>query len=149
MPETGRQALGRWGETQVVQHCKCPRCKRDRSLKPLPRNFKCADVICEFCGYLAQVKTSRVKDVEHIPASILGAAWDPQKERMDAGIYFPLFLVLRSPIASAIYYLSADLQPIAMFVARKALRPTAKRHGWKGFLYDLRCVPAGAFVRLH
>lgn len=149
MPETRRQALGKWGETQVVQHCGCPRCKRARSLKLLPPNFKCADVICDFCGYLAQVKTGKVKDVDQVPTSILGAAWEPQKERMDAGIYFPLFLVLHSPDASAIYYLSADLQPIAMFVARKPLSSTAKRHGWKGFLYDLRCVPKGALVRVH
>lgn len=118
-------------------------------MKLLPRNFKCADVICDFCGYLAQVKTSRVKDVEQVPGSILGAAWEPQKARMDAGIYFPLFLVLQSPSASAIYYLAADLQPTAMFVAREPLRPTAKRHGWKGFLYDSRCVQKGALVKIY
>jgi type II restriction enzyme len=48
-------------------------------------------VICDFCGYLAQVKT---KALTKIPATLAGAAWIPQKERMDAGIYFPLFLVL-------------------------------------------------------
>lgn len=60
----------------------------------LPNNFKCADVICDFCGYLAQVKTARVRNVDSIPNTVLGAAWGPQKERMASAIYFPLFLVL-------------------------------------------------------
>ena len=60
----------------------------------LPPNFKCADVICDFCGYLAQVKASRARDINLLPDSILGAAWKPQRERMEAAIYFPLFVVL-------------------------------------------------------
>lgn len=60
----------------------------------LPNNFKCADVICDFCGYLAQVKTVRVRNVESVPNAVLGAVWGPKKDRMAAAIYFPLFLVL-------------------------------------------------------
>jgi hypothetical protein len=51
---TTKQELGALGEQQVVRHCACPRCKRERTLKTLPPNFKCADVICDFCGYLGQ-----------------------------------------------------------------------------------------------
>jgi type II restriction enzyme len=107
---TVRQALGTFGEECVVRDCSCPRCKRQKTLVRLPPNFKCADVICDFCGYLAQVKTSTVSDIDAIPHKILGAAWAPQKERMEAAIYFPLFLVLvNSARHHAIYFLSADL----------------------------------------
>lgn len=89
-----------------------------------------------------------VPAVAPLPKQVLGAAWGPQKERMDAGIYFPLFLVLRAGKARAIYYLPADFQGTALFVSRKPLSPTAKRAGWQGFLYNLSAVPVGAFVRL-
>src|SRR5258706_12707843 len=105
---TIRQELGLLGELKVVRTCTCPKCKRRGTLVRLPANFKCADIICDFCGYLAQVKASTVKDIGTIPKRVLGAAWGPQKERMDAAIYFPLFLVLVSKASksSAIYYLS-------------------------------------------
>lgn len=79
----------------------------------------------------------------------MGAAWGPQKERMDAGIYFPLFLVLATKgLASyAIYYLAADLQQSSMILQRKPLSATAKRAGWTGYLYDLDQVRS-ALVRL-
>ncbi len=63
-------------------------------------------------------------------------------ERMKAGIYFPLFLVLvtKNWAQYAIYYLSADLQPLEMFKPQKSLPPTAKRAGFTGFVYDLAPV---------
>jgi hypothetical protein len=91
---TSRQELGRRGELLVAQSCRCPRCKRVHTLRRLPTNFKCADVICDFCGYVAQVKTVTSPDPSRVPGAVLGAAWRVQKERMDAGIYFPLFVVL-------------------------------------------------------
>jgi len=68
---------------------------------------------------------------------------------MEAGIYFPLFLVLvEQEKAYMIYYLSADLQPETMFRPRKPLSSSARRAGWQGFLYDLsKCAP-GAVVPL-
>jgi type II restriction enzyme len=66
---------------------------------------------------------------------------------MDAAIYFPMFLVLVSKEAHAIYYLAADLQVPEMFKPRKPLSETARRAGWTGFLYDLTPVQT-AFVRL-
>src|SRR5476649_1445316 len=106
MPTT-HQELGLFGEQKVVKDCACPRCKRERTLVRLPNNFKCADVICDFCGYLGQVKTARVADVSLVPKTVLGAAWGPQKARMDAAIYFPLFLVLaaKSGKQYSIFYL--------------------------------------------
>ncbi|MGA2311876.1 MAG: DpnI domain-containing protein [Xanthobacteraceae bacterium] len=145
---TAKQELGEFGEERVVQDCGCPRCKRFRTLVRLPSNFKCADVICDFCGYLGQVKTVTTKDINAVPKTILGAAWAPQKERMGSGIYFPLFLVLvDAKNKYAIFYLPADVQQPSMFRPRVPLSSTAKRAGWQGFVYDL----AGSqdrFVRL-
>lgn len=139
---TAKQELGALGEALVVQHCACPKCKQRLTLKPLRTNFKCADVICDFCGYLAQVKASTSKDGKTPPKRLPGAAWEPQRLRMDAGIYFPLFLVLVArPLGRfSIHYLSADLQTRELFLERNPLRPTARRAGWRGFYYDLGSV---------
>jgi hypothetical protein len=145
---TSKQLLGTWGEQLVAKTCDCPKCKRSKTLKLLPPNFKCADLICDFCGFLAQVKAMTVPSVTPLPKQILGAAWGPQKERMDSGIYFPLFLVLNAPTTQAIYYLPTDFQSPALFAARKPLSASARRAGWQGFMYVLGAVPDGAFVRL-
>jgi type II restriction enzyme len=145
---TNKQKLGEFGEILVVKSCHCPKCKKRRTLKRLPANFKCADLICDFCGYLGQVKSKTVKSVDQLPKTILGAAWEPQRERMEAGIYFPLFLVLVADKDTAVYYLSADLQIANMFVPRKPLSSTARRAGWQGFTYDLTQLQEGAVVRL-
>ena len=140
---TNKQVVGKFGEKKVVKHCPCPSCKHARGkLVGLPPNFKCADLICDFCGYLAQVKTSSVPDPSKLPNRILGAAWEPQFSRMKAGIFFPLFLVLATKNLRnyRIYYLSADLQTKQMFKPRKPLSENAKRKGWQGFNYDLAPV---------
>jgi type II restriction enzyme len=136
---TAKQDLGTLGERLVVRHCACPKCKRAATLRTLPTNFKCADVICDFCGYLAQVKAHTCADGLTPPARLLGAAWGPQRERMEAGIYFPLFLVLvaRAGDQFSIHYLSADLQTPELFLKRKPLSESAKRAGWQGFHYHL------------
>jgi hypothetical protein len=144
-----KQKLGALGEKRVTEDCLCPGCKRSRTLKRLPNNFKCADVICDFCGYVAQVKTNTSLEIESIPNTVLGAAWGPQKERMDAAIYFPLFLVLvtRDLKSYSIFYLSADLQQSDMFQPRSPLSAEARRAGWQGFAYNLRQV-RDRFVRI-
>ncbi len=142
-------ALGNWGEELVAKKARCPKCKNAKTLKKLTQNFKCADLICDFCGFVAQVKTSGVNDINTLPNSILGAAWGPQKERMDAGIYTSLFVVLRSKSDKnySIFFLPSELQVPEMFVARKPLSGNAKRAGWQGFLIDTTLV-ADRFVRL-
>lgn len=130
-----------------MQSCGCPKCKRPRTLRALPPNFRCADVICDFCGYLAQVKAATVDDVNHPPARVLGAAWGPQRDRMEAGIYFPLFLVLVNGRRRAIYYLSADLQSAQLYEPRTPLSANARRAGWQGFVYRLDRLNGG-LVRL-
>lgn len=145
---TSKQVLGSWGEEQVATKCSCPKCKRTKTLRRLPKNFKCADVICDFCGFLGQVKTMSKSNPALLPDEILGAAWEPQRLRMASSIFFPLFLVLKDARAYAIYYLPADLQSRALFSPRKPLSSTARRAGWRGFKYKLAAVPKGAFVRL-
>ena len=131
---TNNQVLGEKGEILVTKSCSCPRCKRSSTLRRLRANFKCADIICDFCGYTAQVKTMS-KYTEEIPKHVLGAAWSVQKARMDSGIYMPLFLVQIEGRQKRISYLSADLQESNMFLKRKPLSDTARRAGWQGFLY--------------
>lgn len=146
---TSRQKLGDYGE-EAVTRLSCPHCKRPRTLRRLPLNFKCADVICDFCGYLAQVKATHREDIDTLPATLLGAAWQPQAERMQAGIYFPLFIVLasRDYRRTAIYYLPSDLQSPAMFVKRPPLSATAHRAGWTGYNLHLDLPGAHRPVRL-
>lgn len=146
---TDKQKLGDFGENLVAKTCPCPKCKRTRTLKKLPPNFKCADLICDFCGYLAQVKTTRANDIDRLPVRVLGAAWGPQRERMDAAIYFPLYLVLseKNGSGAAIYYLPSDLQSPDLFQPRKPLSENARRAGWQGFIYDISAIQSH-FVRL-
>jgi hypothetical protein len=146
---TKRQKLGIFGEQCVVRNCICPHCKRAKSLIRLPKNFKCADVICDFCGYLAQVKTATSKHPGAIPNSLLGAGWTVQKQRMDAAIYFPLFLVLVTARTKryAIYYLPADLQNRQMFQRRRPLSDKARRAGYVGTKFNLAKMRA-LFVRV-
>jgi len=146
--KTEKQKLGEFGERAVARKCHCPKCKKSKTLKLLPPNFKCADIVCDFCGYLGQVKTNTTKDIDRLPKKVLGAAWGPQQQRMAAGIYFPLFLVLVCESKHAIYYLPADLQRSELFVPRKPLSKTARRAGWQGFYYDLTVIPEGAMVRI-
>ncbi len=136
---TDKQVLGNFGEQYVANNVNCPSCKSSgKSLKLLPTNFKCADLICDFCGYLAQVKSVTVSNLDELPNQILGAAWAPQKERMDSGIYFPLFIVAYKDKKNiAIYFLPSDLQTSQMFLPRKPLSKSARRAGWQGFMIDL------------
>ena len=144
---TDKQKLGVLGEDLVVKNLICQKCKKKKTLKKLPMNFKCADLICDFCGFLAQVKSSNVKNINNLPNSILGAAWKPQQERMDAGIYFPLYLVLINGKNYSVFYLAADLQSKDIFIPRKPLSASAKRAGWQGFMYNISKIK-NHFVRL-
>tara|TARA_Y100000816_G_C25680893_1_gene360552 strand:- start:1 stop:444 length:444 start_codon:yes stop_codon:yes gene_type:complete len=144
---TNKQKLGIFGEEIVSKKLICQKCKKNKTLKKLPTNFKCADLICDFCGFLAQVKSSSVKNINLLPKSILGAAWKPQEERMNVGIFFPLYLVLVNKKEYSIFYLSADLQSKEIFIPRKPLSEKARRAGWQGFIYDISKIK-NHFVRL-
>jgi type II restriction enzyme len=80
----------------------------------------------------------------------MGSARGPQKERMDAGIYFPLFIVVANPdrSAHAIYYLPADLQQPKMLQQREPLRETARRAEWVGYRLRLDLPESHRPIRL-
>ena len=104
---TAKQELGALGERLVVQNCACPRCKQRGTLVPLRTNFKCADVICDFWGYLAQVKASTSRDGKTPSKRLLGAAWGAATKAHGCGYLFSLFVVLVTPARDrfSIHYL--------------------------------------------
>jgi type II restriction enzyme len=144
---TAKQKLGVYGENLVIKNLICQKCKKNKTLKKLPTNFKCADIICDFCGFLAQVKTSNVKNIDILPNTILGAGWKVQKERMNEGIYFSLYLILVNQNNYSIFYLSAEKQSKEIFIPRKPLSSNARRAGWQGFMYDISKIK-NDFIRL-
>ena len=133
------QLLGERGEKLVAKNCYCFKCKRSNTLKRLPPNFKCADIVCDFCGYLAQVKTITASNIDTPPSSLRGAAWNVLEERLNAGIYFPLFIVLVNGGENSIFYLSSDLQKREIFVPRTPSLIGGTRV-WQGVNYDFRTV---------
>ena len=141
---TTKQDLGHKGELAVREHVPCPRCRRDRHLTPLPTNFQCADLICKFCGFLAQVKATTPVDGQR-PKRVLGGAWGPQHAQILAGIYQPLFVAgyATSGKLVRIDYVPAHILAAtpAVFEPRRPLSPTAKRAGWTGFVYNLDTLP--------
>ena len=144
MPPTAKQALGQRGEEAVRDNVACPRCRRQKVLTRLPTNFQCADVICKFCGFLAQVKAVTVTD-DRLPDRVLGAAWGPQHEQILDGIFQSLFVVGFDSAARLVridYVPSHILQATpAVFEPRAPLSSTARRAGWQGFVYDLSRLP--------
>jgi type II restriction enzyme len=80
----------------------------------------------------------------------LGGKWSSTEKRIEAGIYFPLYLVLfdENRIKDAsVWYLSADLQPTSMYKPRNPKSATSANPGYVGFTYDLTQVK-DSFVRL-
>lgn len=152
---TARQDLGKRGEDAVCKHAACPRCNRRRHFKQLPVNFECADIICKFCGFLAQVKATRLADsTDEFPDRIMGAAWGPQQERIVAGIYHGLFLVGYRQDAKTLVRIDfvpphiLEATPSA-FEPRKPLSPTAKRAGWTGFMLNVAALPKVGISRIY
>lgn len=150
MPPT-KQELGKKGERAVCEHIACPRCGRERQFRPLPTNFECVDVICKFCGFLAQVKaTSKAADGH--PATVLGGAWRPQHDRVIGGIFHALYVASYDGARLVrIDYVPAHMLGAypAVFKPRSKLSTTAKRAGWQGFVYDLRELPGIAIQRVY
>ena len=149
---TERQDLGRRGEKAVHDHVPCPRCRRERHLTSLPTNFQCADLICKFCGFLAQVKSTRLVNGQ-LPTRILGAAWGPQRDQIIAGIFHSLFIVGFTPSKRllSIDYIPGHVLQAAphVFEPRAPLSATAKRAGWTGFNYNLTAIPPVGISRVY
>ncbi len=131
---TKQQTTGENGEIFVAKTQPCPGCKRHKTLKKLPPNFKCADLICDFCGSVSQVKTFS-KENPGLPSQILGAAWEPQQNRMSAGIYTSTWFVRMNSNGKPqeVFFLSSENQVPEMFAPRVPLSKDARRAGWQGF----------------
>ena len=133
------QRIGKLGEKFVTKMMNCLKCKKQNSLKLLPTNFKCADLICEFCGHTSQVKTFR-NDSEGLPNQIAGAKWNPLNERIQAGIYHALWIVRMNQTNNRcceIWLVTSEAQDPKMFVKRKPLSSAAKKAGWQGYRIDV------------
>jgi hypothetical protein len=149
---TSRQKLGEKGELAVSRRVPCPRCNRPRHLAKLQRNFQCADLICKFCGFLAQVKAVTIKGDE-LPDRILGAAWGPQHEQLIAGIFHGLYIVGFSDTQRLVRidYVPAHVLQASpqVFEPRAPLKETAQRAGWQGFVYNLAKLPEIGVKRVY
>jgi hypothetical protein len=123
-----------------------------RTLTRLPTNFQCADLICKFCGYLAQVKAMTTTN-DRMPDRISGAAWGPQHEQILDGIFQPLFVVGfdGSGRLRTIDYVPAHILEASpgVFEPRTPLSPTARRAGWQGFVYNMTKLPAVGVRRIY
>ena len=76
-------------------------------------------------------------------------AWVPQKERMDAGIYFPLFIVVVKPDWSshAVYYLPANLPGPPTDVPATPTSRAESTPSWMGGLHPTALTCQGAAGR--
>lgn len=70
-----------------------------------------------------------VRDLAPFRRQYWERTWGPQRERMEASIFFPLFLVLVG--GSSIFYLSPELQSRAMFRPRSPLSQLPAGQGGK------------------
>lgn len=143
---TDNQLMGEKGEKAVCSLVPCPRCNKPNHLTRLPTNFQCADVICKFCGFLAQVKSTKLKNGStDLPDKILGAAWGPQQEQILSDIYHGLFIVCYDEQLKLIRmdFIPAHILKVTpdIFEPRKPLSENAKRAGWQGFIIRLDKVP--------
>ncbi len=136
-----QKEIGDFAERLVCAELTCPKCKR-KKLRPLPPHFECVDIICSFCGYVAQVKAHAVKSWETESVSRLrGATWRTQKERLEAGIYHPLMVVLyvrekpNRRRAIKILYLPVDFQVPMMFQPRKTPPQGSRKFD---YVFDIR-----------
>lgn len=151
---TDRQDLGNRGEKAVCKHATCPRCNRLRQFRQLPPNFECADIICKFCGFLGQVKATRLADdSDTFPARIMSAAWGPQHQRILAGVYNGLYLVgFRKDgrrLTRIDYVPPHILESVPeVFEPRRPLGPKAKRAGWQGYMLNISKLPAVGFEQV-
>lgn len=68
---------------------------------------------------------------------------------MEAGIYFSLYIVLKSGHRTSVYFLPAELQTPRIFRKRAPLSVSAKRAGWQGFVYDFGQLDRGHLVRVY
>ena len=137
-----RSDTGRIGEEAVVRFVKCPRCNEKKLTRLVERGFPCVDVICKFCGFLAQVK-STIGEVGERPTRALGANWEPQKKQILADIFHALYVVsVENGKANRIWYVPEHM----LRVSPAAFEPgnvtyDGKSRRRQNFVYNLQKIP--------
>jgi type II restriction enzyme len=53
---TKKQKTGELGEIFIIKNCICPKCKKEKTLKRLPQNFKCAVLSAIFVVILPKLR---------------------------------------------------------------------------------------------
>ena len=139
---TQKQKNGEFGEVYVKKHVYCPKCKsKKHTFVQLPSGFPCADLICNFCGYLAQVKTCYSSNTDQCPRMLPGAGWEPLAKRMTKNIFYPIYVVVRNrrdPMKDvSIFYIPAELQTSKMFIRSRASVVKKTKRVVKGVRFDL------------
>ena len=146
---TLKQKLGDFGEQAVVDNCDCPICGAVKPFNLLTKNHKLVDVVCTQCGAMAQVKAKRAKRIDRCPNTVLGAAWGPQREQLEQGVFNTLFVVVVNAAEEfTIFCLPPIAQTVEVYKPRKPLSQNARRAGWQGFVYDLRLALAPATMNV-
>ena len=122
-------------ERWLTQNLFCPCCGNIR-VEKMPNNSPVADVYCENCGEVFELKSKR----NRIGAKILDGAYHTMIERITSNVNPQLFLMQYSAKFSV-----TDLTLVPKFFftpdiieRRKPLPPTARRAGWVGcnILYE-------------
>ncbi len=115
-----RKSIGDSAEKIVCSRLTCPMCKIGK-FRRFRENFEAVDIVCSFCKHAAQVKAHAVRDWETEEVTKLpGASWKTQKEHLEAGKYYPLYVMLhyrKEPCK--ILYLPVEFQIPQMFQPRK------------------------------
>ncbi len=132
----------------IRKNIRCPSCGRGPFVA-LPPNFPVVDLICRFCGETAQVNSLHVnKRDSRLPGTVISSAWKPQKIRIAAGIYKPLYIVtFFRKRAINIYCVSAVTQKRYKKILFKKRKPLSRRNvraGFQGFVYRVGLLPKRA-----
>jgi type II restriction enzyme len=145
-----RSQTGRLGEEAVVRHVACPQCGKRKLTRLVEPGFPCVDIICKFCGFLAQVK-STTATLSDRPTRALGANWAPQKEQILRDIFHALYVVsIVEGEAERIWYIPAHMLRVnpAAFKPGSVTRDGRNRRR-QTFSYDLGVIPDIGIERVH
>ena len=136
--KSASQKIRVMSERWFTQNLFCPCCGNIR-IEKMPNNSPVADVYCENCGEIFELKSKRT----HIGAKILDGAYHTMIERITSNVNPQLFVMQYSNLSVT------DLTLIPKFFftpdvieKRKPLPPTARRAGWVGCNILYQKIPA-------
>lgn len=132
-------------ERWFAENLFCPCCGNIR-VEKLPNNSPVADVCCEHCGEIFELKSKR----NSIGAKIMDGAYHTMIERITSNLNPQLFLMQYSATLSVT---NLTLIPKFFFTPdiiekRKPLSPKARRAGWVGCNILYRKIPAQGKIEI-